>query len=315
MTLYAHNSIGRWYMASNGNWLNADPTGLAAGPNPYDYVGTNPTDAIDAAGLVSVFMRGWNGGSSGKHSAGSLQASGFRAGGSSDSSHRSAATPTAEGAQDDYSLYDWVNKKFDYYQVDDAVKYIIETVGEPDSQKQPIIIIGHSLGGDAAITVANKLKNRGYQVYLLATLDPITGPVRNIAGTSVPDKVVVGALTTGTSWLPDRIRIGASMLGLTTYVAGYRIPMDKVLDNIVEREKPSNVKKALNWYQTVDARGRGSIVEGADENIRNPEASEENKDKEIVKGKVLLHTEIDDDPSISQRIKKEAQQLADQWEK
>ena len=38
-------------MASNGNWLNADPTGLAAGPNPYDYVGNNPTNAIDSNGL------------------------------------------------------------------------------------------------------------------------------------------------------------------------------------------------------------------------------------------------------------------------
>ncbi len=46
MTLYAQNSTGRWYMASNGNWLNADPTGLAAGPNPYDYVGNNPTNAF-----------------------------------------------------------------------------------------------------------------------------------------------------------------------------------------------------------------------------------------------------------------------------
>jgi RHS repeat-associated protein len=52
MTLYAHNSTGRWYMASNGNWLNADPTGLAAGPNPYDYVGNNPTNAIDPSGLA-----------------------------------------------------------------------------------------------------------------------------------------------------------------------------------------------------------------------------------------------------------------------
>ncbi len=52
MTLYAHNSTGRWYMASNGNWLNADPTGLAAGPNPYDYVGNNPTNATDPSGLI-----------------------------------------------------------------------------------------------------------------------------------------------------------------------------------------------------------------------------------------------------------------------
>ena len=58
MTLYAHNSTGRRYMASNGNWLNADPTGLAAGPNPYDYVGNNPTNAIDPSGLIATYMEG-----------------------------------------------------------------------------------------------------------------------------------------------------------------------------------------------------------------------------------------------------------------
>ncbi len=52
MSLHAQNSTGRWYMASNGNWLNADPTGLAAGPNPYDYVGNNSTNAIDPSGLA-----------------------------------------------------------------------------------------------------------------------------------------------------------------------------------------------------------------------------------------------------------------------
>ncbi len=59
MTLYAHNSTGRWYMASNGNWLNADPTGLAAGPNPYDYVSNDPANGIDPSGLsiVSVAVK------------------------------------------------------------------------------------------------------------------------------------------------------------------------------------------------------------------------------------------------------------------
>ncbi len=52
MSLHAQNSTGRWYNASNGNWLNADPTGLAAGPNPYDYVGNNPTNANDSTGLA-----------------------------------------------------------------------------------------------------------------------------------------------------------------------------------------------------------------------------------------------------------------------
>jgi hypothetical protein len=41
----------RWYDPSVGKWLSEDPSGLAAGANPYSYCGDAPTDGIDPSGL------------------------------------------------------------------------------------------------------------------------------------------------------------------------------------------------------------------------------------------------------------------------
>jgi RHS repeat-associated protein len=41
----------RWYDPSVGRWLSEDPSGLTAGPNPYEYVGNAPTDGTDPSGL------------------------------------------------------------------------------------------------------------------------------------------------------------------------------------------------------------------------------------------------------------------------
>jgi RHS repeat-associated protein len=40
----------RW--DGNGHWISADPTGLAAGPNPYEAMGNAPTNVIDPSGLL-----------------------------------------------------------------------------------------------------------------------------------------------------------------------------------------------------------------------------------------------------------------------
>ncbi len=45
----------RWYDPSVGRWLSEDPSGLSAGPNPYEYCGNGPTDGTDPSGL---FKRG-----------------------------------------------------------------------------------------------------------------------------------------------------------------------------------------------------------------------------------------------------------------
>lgn len=49
--------------AAHARYIEADPTGLAAGPNLYGYVAQNPTGAIDPFGLdLLVITGGWKGG-------------------------------------------------------------------------------------------------------------------------------------------------------------------------------------------------------------------------------------------------------------
>jgi len=44
----------RWYDPSVGKWLSEDPSGLAAGANPYSYCGDAPTDGIDPSGMAET---------------------------------------------------------------------------------------------------------------------------------------------------------------------------------------------------------------------------------------------------------------------
>jgi RHS repeat-associated protein len=49
--LYFNNA--RYYDPALGRYIESDPIGLAAGPNPYIYVGANPVNAVDPWGLYS----------------------------------------------------------------------------------------------------------------------------------------------------------------------------------------------------------------------------------------------------------------------
>jgi hypothetical protein len=46
------------YDSSVGRWLEQDPLGLSAGPNPYEYVGDDPANATDPSGLQKVVGSG-----------------------------------------------------------------------------------------------------------------------------------------------------------------------------------------------------------------------------------------------------------------
>ena len=48
----------RWYDASLGRWLSADPVGFAGGLNYYGYVNASPTNAVDPAGLDQAYIFG-----------------------------------------------------------------------------------------------------------------------------------------------------------------------------------------------------------------------------------------------------------------
>jgi RHS repeat-associated protein len=42
----------RWYDPADQRWQTPDPSGLSAGPNPYEYCGDAPTDGTDPSGLA-----------------------------------------------------------------------------------------------------------------------------------------------------------------------------------------------------------------------------------------------------------------------
>jgi pimeloyl-ACP methyl ester carboxylesterase len=93
-----------------------------------------------------------------------------------------------------YPLYRWADRHFEYNQVSTAVQYIVDRVGSPCDQREPIVIIGHSWGGNSAIVTARRLNAKGYKVDFLATLDPVTNTawgliVKGIATTKRPPNV------------------------------------------------------------------------------------------------------------------------------
>jgi RHS repeat-associated protein len=51
--LYYADSSAREYDADTGTWISQDPSGLSAGPNPFEYAGNSPTNATDPSGLFA----------------------------------------------------------------------------------------------------------------------------------------------------------------------------------------------------------------------------------------------------------------------
>ena len=288
------NNRAREYNPAERRWMTEDPEGFYAGDsNLYRYVNNAPTDATDPSGNVAVLFRGFAGGSSGKYSSGALYASGpdSQPGGQY-GGIQSAAGKTPGGAADDYDLYNWVDKKYDYQDVNAAVKFIVDTVGSPKDQKEPIVIVGHSYGGTSAIAAAKALQDLGYTVDLLATLDAITAPVQNIANGTVGQNVVGGGILNPNAPIAVLNALGAFDLPVV--------------------EKPGNVTTSLNWHQDQDNRGAGTIIKGGN-NFCNTTASKDIPNNNLKKGQVLGHTDIDDDPAIASKIQQAYGDLKKNW--
>ena len=183
----------RWYDPSTGGFISRDPLGYVDGMSLYrGYFGVT---FLDPTGTIEVFFHGHrgmsgpssdsSGGSSGSSDSGtgSSDAGGSSASGSSEhggssdsgpgSSDSNSSRPNSSKNQA-YPLYRWADRHFSWSETDAAVEYVISMVGQPDAQCEPIVLVGHSFGGWAAMETAKKLKEKGYTVDLLATLDPVT---------------------------------------------------------------------------------------------------------------------------------------------
>jgi pimeloyl-ACP methyl ester carboxylesterase len=121
----------------------------AGDSNLYRYVNNAPGLRTDPAGFVSVFFHGFAGFSYPNHSEN----------------------------KNVYPLYRWADKHFSqapaHLEVAQAVAFIVKRVGGPARPKEPIVLVGHSLGGLSAYQTATVLTSMGYCIDLLATLDPV----------------------------------------------------------------------------------------------------------------------------------------------
>jgi pimeloyl-ACP methyl ester carboxylesterase len=117
--------------------------------NTFRYVGNGPGNGLDPSGLETIFFHGKTG---------------------------EKETPKKNSA---HGQYRWTGKfgSVNHYAYNDIKNAVYEAKKRFKFSKfedEPIIVIGHSWGGDSAIKAADDLIKSGYQVDLLITIDPVT---------------------------------------------------------------------------------------------------------------------------------------------
>lgn len=61
---------------------------------------------------------------------------------------------------------------YQHTQIDDVARAIIQSYGR--SSREPLVLVGHSLGADDTIAIAQQLKEAGLKVDLIIAVDPVT---------------------------------------------------------------------------------------------------------------------------------------------
>jgi RHS repeat-associated protein len=204
----------RVYSPNLGRWLSNDPLGFNAGDqNWYRAIGNNPGNGLDPSGFVVIFIHG---------------RPGF-----SKPADINVENPNV-GELYRYETKFGKIKHFAYLDSEKSEKYIIEKVGQPGpgNQKEPIIIIGHSYGGNSAIQISNSLIKKGYEINLLATLDPYLGP-KPIGN----KRTISPKIKTAWNWRQDfEFPNGGILVGPTT---------KEYLNQTYERPDPDNPGKTI----------------------------------------------------------------------
>lgn len=128
--------------AAQARYIQADPTGFAAGPNLYSYAGQNPTQNIDPLGLANIYI-----------------------GGLADKSTNGPVLSYVDllKKNNQWGPYDA------YYPHDQQSEALAYVSGLP--QSEPINLYGHSYGGDTAAKVARDCPR---PVNSLTTVDPVS---------------------------------------------------------------------------------------------------------------------------------------------
>ncbi len=135
-----HQNWMRDYDPTTGRYLQADPLGLVDGPNVYGYARQSPVRLTDPTGLLTILV-----------------------GGVFDASRTQQVQRQLKNIHDPNKYY------FTHDQLGQIIELITRTAEE--NPCEPIILIGHSFGGNTAAKAAKKTR----LVNLLITADAVSG--------------------------------------------------------------------------------------------------------------------------------------------
>ena len=153
----------RFYAPATGRWLNRDPIGESLQRNVYSFINNKGIQFIDYMGLLTIYIGG--------------------------------AAERTLGQLNDNKKAAGCSESFDNKQHSEIVSRINEI--HKQNPCEPIILVGHSYGGDTAMDVAAMLKDQKCLCLYVITLDPVshfdpdTWLWQNPAGTNIVEWINV----------------------------------------------------------------------------------------------------------------------------
>jgi RHS repeat-associated protein len=167
------NFGARMYDTRLGRWMSTDPLEVKYPfVSPYNFALNNPIIFIDPSGEDVVIALG--GFAKNKADIGKV-------------THRIVNTLISEAKA--AGLKDFSAKAFAADKFDNVKKDVMDYVKANHTKGEKLVIYGYSWGGETATELAKDLKQAGYDVDLLITVDAAKGPFNFSAERTIPDNV------------------------------------------------------------------------------------------------------------------------------